>query len=110
MFDHDDPPAGLKHAATWRLVADILRRHCPNKDLRVYELHPAGGMGDTVSLREMHADQRMGQQLNDFRGWRRMGIPGTGRHPYALGPDGYYVEGRSMNSVTRARYQECCMR
>ena len=89
----EDPPHHYRHAITWKLVADVMARHLPRKDLRVIELHPAGGMGDTLSMRWMDDDSMFGRELNDFRAWRRMGDAGEGRSPYALPDGGYYIRG-----------------
>ncbi len=90
-IDWGNPPSGLKYAATWKLVADIVSRHLPLRDLRVYELHPAGGMGDTLSLREMNEASAYGVQRNDFRGWQRLGDSESGSRANALGLDRSYV-------------------
>ena len=40
----------VRQAATWRLVAELMRRHGRRLDLHVCELHPADGAYDCVSL------------------------------------------------------------
>jgi hypothetical protein len=87
----EDPPHHYRHAITWKLVADVMARHVPRKDLRVFELHPAGGMGDTLSMRLVDERSVYGAELNDFRAWRRMGNDGEGRSRYALPDGGYYI-------------------
>jgi hypothetical protein len=62
----------IKHWVTWRVVAELMRRHKASRDLRVYELHPAGGMGDTLAIRE-DGGGSSAMRDNDFRGWRRLG-------------------------------------
>jgi len=87
----EDPPHHYRHAITWKLVADVMARHVLSKDLRVFELHPAGGMGDTLSMRLVDDDSVYGAELNDFRAYRRMGREGEGRSPYALPQGGFYI-------------------
>lgn len=89
----ENPPDHYRHAVTWRLVAEVMALHVPDRDLRVYELHPAGGMGDTLSMRQMDGRSTYGEELNDFRAWRRMGEPGEGRCPDALPDGGFYMHG-----------------
>jgi len=61
----------IKHMVTWQLVAELMRRHRPRVDLRVFELHPGGGMGDSLFL---FKNGRNGlEELNDLRGFRRVG-------------------------------------
>ena len=61
----------IKHMVTWQIVAELMRRHKVDRDLRVYEMHPGGGQGDTLGLYDSGPDGK--GRLNDFRGFRRMG-------------------------------------
>jgi len=80
----------IAHWVTWRIVAELMRRHKAKRDLRVYELHPGGGQGDTLALYERRDD---GEQvaLNDFRSWCRLGGVLCGRVTL-LDDDGGYVQ------------------
>jgi len=62
----------IKHMVTWSLVAELMRRHKPRRDLRVFEMHPGGGQGDTLGLYDC-SEPKNWKELNDFRGFRRMG-------------------------------------
>ena len=58
----------VKHLVTWRIIAEIMRRHLPRLDLRVYEMHPAGGQGDTLGLYlQKPGVPWPGTKLTDFR-------------------------------------------
>ena len=61
----------IKHMVTWQIVAEVMRRHKASKDLRVFEMHPGGGQGDTLCLYDCSNPEW--DKLNDFRGFRRMG-------------------------------------
>ena len=61
----------IKHMVTWQLVAELMRRHRPRIDLRVFELHPGGGMGDSLYLYKLGRNGL--EKVNDLRGFRRMG-------------------------------------
>ncbi|MBM4356143.1 MAG: hypothetical protein FJ109_20520 [Deltaproteobacteria bacterium] len=86
----DDVADRFKHWVTWRIVAELMRRHKATKDIRVYELHPAGGQGDTLAIQEQASGGSTPMRNNDFRGWRRMGD--SPLEPFgALEADGGYV-------------------
>lgn len=40
-------------AVTWRMVTELLRRHCEKRKLSVLELHPGGGQYDCIALQLM---------------------------------------------------------
>lgn len=69
----------IKHMVTWQIVAELMRRHKVDRDLRVYEMHPGGGQGDTLGLYDSFPDGK--GSLNDFRGFRRMGEDHFGGPP-----------------------------
>ena len=68
----DEVSTRVKHYVTWRLVAELMRRHKASRDLYVMELHPAGGQGDTLGLYEGPPWEAQ-SWFNDFRGFRRLG-------------------------------------
>ncbi len=43
-------------AVTWRIVTELLRRHCEKRKLSVLELHPGGGQYDCIALQLMPGD------------------------------------------------------
>ena len=64
----------VKHAVTWALVAELMRRHKPKIKLTVLELHPGGGQGDTLALFRREPGQKWpGGEVDDFRAFRRLG-------------------------------------
>ena len=63
----------IKHYVTWRVVAELMRRHKQREDLYVMELHPAGGQGDTLALFRGVPGTAGATSLTDLRGWRRLG-------------------------------------
>ena len=69
----------IKHMVTWQIVAELMRRHKADRDLRVFEMHPGGGQGDTLGLYDCSTSGW--EQLNDFRGFRRMGEDHHGGPP-----------------------------
>lgn len=69
----DDVAERIKHYVTWRLVAELMRRHKVSLDLHVMELHPAGGQGDTLWLYRGKPGSGQEESVGDFRGWRRLG-------------------------------------
>jgi hypothetical protein len=40
----------VRSGVTWKLVAELIRRHHAQVDLRIYETHPGGGLYDCLSL------------------------------------------------------------
>jgi len=46
----EDPGYRLSVVVSWKVVAEIMRRHYPERDLQVMELHPGGGLYDCLSL------------------------------------------------------------
>ena len=77
----------VQHMVTWQIFAELMRRHRQQMDLRVLELHPAGGMGDSFYLYRW-GPNGTGTSLNDFRRFRRMG-EGAPKAPLEV--DGGYV-------------------
>lgn len=55
----------LIDAVTWKIVAELMRRHCHSSELRVFETHPGGGQYDCLSLRKGY-DNLNGTHLCDF--------------------------------------------
>lgn len=51
-------------AVTWKIVAELCRRHHQRAALRVYELHPGGGLYDCVSI--FSGDFPDGELLGSF--------------------------------------------
>ena len=88
----DFHPERVKHAVTWRIVSELMRRHHEREGIGVFELHPAGGQGDTLSLRKVGPRGQIGGQLNDFRGWRRLGSLEPKEPVEPLEPEGGYVQ------------------
>jgi len=78
----------IKHMVTWGLVAELMRRHKVRRDLRVFEMHPGGGQGDTLGLCDCSQPKNW-KELNDFRGFRRMGEDHLASEPLENG--GGYV-------------------
>ena len=69
----------VREAATWRLIAELMRRHQRRLDLHVCELHPADGAYDCVSLFAGPFQRRLcdfnlaSQHLHAYRGDGRGG-------------------------------------
>jgi hypothetical protein len=69
----------VRQAATWRIVAELMRRHQRRLDLHVCELHPADGAYDCVSLFAGPFQRRLcdfnlaAQHLHAYRGDGRGG-------------------------------------
>ena len=87
----EEPPHALKHALTWKIVSEVVARHIMTRDLSVFELHPGGGQGDTLSLRDMGGPTMYGEELNDFRAYRRLGSPAPKGQYDPFDNGGFYI-------------------
>ena len=106
----EDPPPKLAHALTWRIVSHVVARHVTSRDLRVFELHPGGGQGDTLSLRDMRGRGAYGEELNDFRAYRRLGRDMPKGKPDPLGDGGYYVRRALFTDDFEGLIDDICAR
>ncbi len=88
MMRSDEVSVRLRHFVTWRVVAELMRRHKLHEHLYVMELHPGGGQGDTLALYAGRPHDGHARKLDDFRGWRRLG---EAPRPQGLEEHGGYV-------------------
>lgn len=57
----------LVDAVTWKIIAELMRRHAQQSQLRVFETHPGGGQYDCLDLRQGYENLH-GKHLCDFHG------------------------------------------
>ena len=65
-MNSDEVATRFKHWVTWRIVAELMRRHKHHLDLRIYEIYPGGSLSDTLAL------TGGGRRVCDFFGFRRI--------------------------------------
>jgi hypothetical protein len=106
----EEPPHNLAHALTWRIVAKVVARHIETRTLAVFELHPGGGQGDTLSLHEMDERSPFGVELNDFRAYRRLGRDMPKGQPDPLGNGGFYVRRARFTRDFEGLIDDVCAR
>ena len=106
----EEPPHNLAHALTWRIVAKVVARHTETRTLAVFELHPGGGQGDTLSLRQMDGRAPFGVELNDFRAYRRLGRSMPKGQPDPLGNGGFYVRRARFTRDFEGLIDDICAR
>lgn len=69
----DSTSRRIRHWITWRIVAELFRRHKPRSHLRVCELHPGGGQYDDLALYlQRQGESWPGDCLGHFTGFRRI--------------------------------------